>query len=315
MNLAGDIGGTNARFALWDAGRVREHRLPVAGLTADELLDAAMRALDPPRIANVCLAVAGPVLAGEARLTNVDMTFSGAAVQARTGAREVALVNDIVAMGAAVAAGLCDGAERLGGRAAEGGDAVRAVVAAGTGLGMGLVMPDGRCLPSEGGHVRVAPADAFERELVTFTETTLEEARGVVAWEHYLSGRGLVNLYRAVSHVWGMEPAAHTPEEVTRRGLEVADPICHTTLETWAGMLGTAAGGLAVTAMALGGVWLAGTIPRTLAPVLRERVFRRRFEEAAWAADFLADVPVHLLADDDIGLKGAAAIAARLPRS
>ena len=172
------------------------------------------------------------------------------------------------------------------------------------------IIADGRCLPSEGGHVRVAPAGAFERELVAYTEATLEEAQGVVAWEHYLSGRGLVNLYQAVCHVWDMPPADLSPEEIVARGLEVTDPTCHTTIETWAGMLGTAAGTLAVTTMSLGGVWLAGAVPRALKPILADRTFRRSFEAAAWAADFLPAIPVHLIEDDYAGLMGAGLIAA-----
>ena len=315
MNLAGDVGGTHARMGLFDGPNcVQRTTLDMAKLqSGEELTAAALEALGCTEVERACLAVAGPVLADEARLTNHGMSFSAAALRDVLGTREVVLVNDLVAMGTAVAHGLADDAERLGGLAAP-PDATRCVIAAGTGLGMGIIV-GGRCLPSEGGHVRVAPAGAFERELMAYTEATLEEARGVVAWEHYLSGRGLVNLYQAVCHVWDMPPADLSPEEIVARGLEVADPTCHTTIETWVGMLGTAAGSLAVTTMALGGVWLAGAVPRALKPMLADRIFRRSFDAAAWAADFLPAVPVHLIEDDDAGLMGAGLIAAGLDQA
>ena len=311
MNLAGDVGGTHARMGLFDGRRcVQRATLDMAKLqSGDELTKAALKALGHSQVERACLAVAGPVLADEAHLTNHSMSFSRAKLRDVLDTHQVVLVNDLVAMGTAVAHGLADDAERFGGNVPTPPDATRCVIAAGTGLGMGIIV-DGRCLPSEGGHVRVAPAGAFERELVAYTEATLEEAQGVVAWEHYLSGRGLVNLYQAVCHVWDMPPADLSPEEIAARGLEVTDPTCHTTIETWAGMLAAAAASLAITTMALGGVWLAGAVPRALKPILADRTFRRSFEAAAWAADFLPNIPVHLIEDDDAGLMGAGLIAA-----
>ena len=273
-----------------------------------ELVEAALAGFDHPPLERACLAVAGPVLGDEAHLTNHGTAFSRVSLQERLGIPDIELVNDLVALGTAVARGLVDDAEQLGTNLRAPTGATRCVVAAGTGLGMGIIV-DGKCLPSEGGHARVAPSGAFERELIAYTEATLEEAQGIVAWEHYLSGRGLVNLHRAVCHVWGIEPTELAPEEVASRGLEMADPTCHTTIETWAGMLATAASTLAVTTMSLGGVWLAGAVPKALAPMLKDRTFRRTFEASAWAADFLPTIPVHLIKDDNAGLLGAATLA------
>ena len=313
MNLAGDIGGTHARFGLFDEGKCQQlltldmaqqgHGTSAGG----DLVEAALVEFGRPSLDRLCLAVAGPVLGDEARLTNHPMAFSRTNLRERVGVKEVLLVNDLVALGTAVANGHADNSVRLSGNDPNEPNATRCVLGAGTGLGM-CVIVDGQCLPSEGGHARVAPAGAFERELIAYTEATLEEARGVVAWEHYLSGRGLVNLHRAVCHVWDI-PAAHlAPEEIVARGLEVTDPTCHAAIETWASMLATAAGSLAVTCMALGGVWLAGAVPRAIKPTLSDRPFCRSFETAAWAADFLPTIPVHLIEADDAGLIGASMI-------
>ena len=304
--LVGDIGGTNARLARYSADARNDMvELPTAGYSRDtDLLGDALTALSGSAFDACCLAVAGPVFGDRARLTNGDIAFSRTTVGAAVGVRRVELVNDMVALGTAVAELPADRFERLGGRA---GDGAKGVIAAGTGLGMGIVA-DGRCLASEGGHARVAPVGPFERELVEVTE---RESGGAVAWEHYLSGRGVVALYRAVSAVWGAKPQALSAEQIIELGADGADPVCHTTAETWSGMLATAAGGLAVTALTLGGIYLAGSVAVAMAALLREPLFRRRFEDAAWAADFLVDVPTYLIADPYAGLDGAAIIAAK----
>lgn len=314
--LVGDIGGTNARFGSYaDGGRIGLVELPTADYAnGDDLLADALATLAHEAVEACCLAIAGPVLGEEARLTNADIGFSRRATAHLLGTDRVELVNDIVALGCAVALGqavaeLAD--TRLELLSGELGTGTLGVIAAGTGLGMGIVV-DGECLPSEGGHARVAPVGAFERELLAVSESEIDEHGGIVAWEHYLSGRGIEALHRAVGTVWGAKPEPLAAEEITRRGLGMSDPICHTTLETWVGLLATAAGGLAVTALTLGGVYLAGSIPLALAEMLRAPLFRRRFEDAAWAADFFQHIPIYLVADPHIGLDGAHIIAEKV---
>lgn len=307
MILAGDIGGTNARFGCYaDGERVGFAELDAEAYpNGEDLLAAALAELPAGTIDACCLAVAGPVFGDEAKLTNVEIAFTRRGIEAVTGASAVALVNDMVALGSAVS-GL--GAERFELLSGKPGEGVKCVLAAGTGLGM-VVVADGKCLPSEGGHARIAPVGAFERELVSFSESEVDHHGGVLAWEHYLSGRGVEALYRAVCAVWGTKGESLDGEEITRRGLALEDPVCHTTVETWAGMLATSAGGLAVTSLSLGGVYLGGSIPVAIAEFLRGGLFRRRFEDSAWAADYLKHVPIYLIADPLAGLEGAHLIA------
>ena len=368
VHLAGDIGGTNARFATYvDGTRTGSVDLSTPQYeNARDMLADAVAALPRGAVDACCLAVAGPVFGTEAKLTNAGIAFSETVVANTTGSVRTVLVNDMVALGTAIAElpasrferlsgreepsagerdglapsmaqaprGACDrGARSMEGRCGLGPEAARhkrrarvpsgceapdrlwgarkqatrGVLAAGTGLGMGIVV-DGRCLPSEGGHARVAPAGDLERELVAVTE---RECREPVSWEHYLSGRGLVALYRAVNAVWGAKAKWTTPETIIEHGGDGADPVCDTTLEAWAGLLATAAGGLAVTALTLGGVYLAGGVAVAVQDRLRTPLFRRRFEGAAWSADYLSDLPVYLVADPHTALDGAAAIAAR----
>lgn len=311
--LAGDVGGTQARFASYANGKQTGLSLLDTAdfASAGDLLAAAVRALAiGTAVDAACVAVAGPVQNGKARLTNGHLEFSRAGVAERLSVGTVALVNDMVALGAAVSASPDHSFERLGGEPATG---TKGLVAAGTGLGMGIVVGD-ECLPSEGGHARVAPAGAFERELLAFSESEVDEHGGAVAWEHWLSGRGLVALYRAVCAVWGARPESLSARDVTRRGQDGGDPVCHTTVETWSGLLATAAGGLATTALTFGGVYLTGSLCLAMADMIRGALFRRRFEDAAWAADYLAAIPIYLVEDPHAGVLGASVVAERMLR-
>lgn len=314
--LAADIGGTVARFGRYAGGqRLATTELDTRSFdTPAALFQAATKELPGTAPSAVGLAVAGPVFEGSARLTNGQLAFHRQEIARAFATRQVALVNDIVALGAAVEGLPAAGFKLLSGEpnaAGASGSGTKGIVAAGTGLGMGLVV-DGRCLPSEGGHARVAPASAFERELLAATENQAD-APPVVTWEHYLSGRGVELLYRAVCAVWGSAPAALGAKEITRRALAVdGDPVCHTTMETWAGLLATAAGTLAVTGMTLGGVYLGGSVSLAVAELLQAARFRQRFETAAWAADFLKAMPLYLVVDPLAGLDGAALLASSI---
>lgn len=318
MILAGDVGGTHARFALYEGDeRVGEPVVLETGSYGSDVdvFQAALACFGTPSLTTGCIAVAGPVVSGVALLTNVNLRFTQSNFTKYADAG-ITLVNDIVAFGGGVL-NAKDQNRVIGERCFEPSQHVAnatdtsALVAAGTGLGVGHLI-DGRPRPSEGGHARFTPTDAFERELVTFTETdaaAFPKGFGPVCWEHYLSGRGVKNLYRAVCHVWGVKAEAYTAEEITARGVDVIDPICHTTVETFAGMLATVCGSLAVTTFATGGVYLAGSVVRAVRPMLEDRVFQRRFEDAAWEAEFLNGIPVYVVEDDLIGLEGAAFIA------
>lgn len=311
--LAGDIGATNARFGCYEGGDlVGAVKLATPdSASADALLADAVGAL--PRTPRgsfdaCCLAVAGPVFAKDgdetARLTNAGLAFSRRGVAAAAQAEKALLVNDMVAIGTAVDQLPRERFEALREVPRTKPDGLKGVLAAGTGLGMSVVV-DGRCLASEGGHACVAPVAAFERELVAFTESEHAAEGGVVTWEHYLSGSGVATLHRAVCAVWGAPAPTLEAREVVRRGLDGNDPVCETTVHTWVGMFATVAAGLAVTALTFGGVYLAGSVAAALAPALREAHFQRRFREGAGAAELLADIPLFLTADARIGVEGA----------
>ena len=299
-----DVGATQTRAVVVEQGR-QFARAPLATADYPTALALLQAALGETRPEAVCVAVAGPVIGGAARLTNGRLAFDEAALHGALAVPALAVVNDLVAI--ATEASRLDGSrlKSLGGALTAG---PRAVLAPGSGLGMALIDAAGHVTPSEGGHAPLAPADALERELLG----TLADSLGYVAWESVLSGPGLVHLYRAMCQVWGSTPEDLTAAQVAERGTTVADPVCHQTLETWCAMLGNAAGSLCVTACATGGVYLGGGIPPRIADFIAASGFRRRFEERGAMTDYVRGVATAIIMDETTGAAGAARLATRL---
>ena len=155
-------------------------------------------------------------------------------------------------------------------------------------------------LPSEGGHGDLAPGSYLEAELWS----VLAQTHAHVSWETVLSGPGIVNLYQAMSSVWGMEAAPTSAEEIVQQGLS-AEPLCHQTLETFAGLLGGAAGNLALTVGARGGVYISGGIAPQLVGMLPASPLRRRFDERGDLSDYARAIPLFVVMDEHPGLLGA----------
>ncbi len=306
--LVADIGATHARFALAREGVLTGEKavLPTRDQTrAEELMRAALAQLGVDSVSAACFAVAGPVSDGQVEVTNGGLRFDEVALSGALAA-PVRLVNDFYALAMAV-----PGFKRLevvGGDPERGASRqVKAVLGPGSGLGMSVLLPDGaagwRVLPSEGGHADLAPGNPLEQELLN----VLQSRHDGVCWETVLSGPGLATLHQAVADLWGTPADPLPPEEISRLGASVEDPLCHQTLELFFALLGSAAGNLALTVCAHGGVYIGGGIVPGLAEFARTSPLRRRFEERVELAELVADIPIFLILDDDPGLMGAAA--------
>lgn len=312
-DLVADIGGTNARFALADADGVLHHvlRLPTAAYPtlADAVQDYRRQVGMGEAIAAACLAVAGPVANGRATLTNAHWQFDEAELVALLGV-PARLVNDFQAQAAALGVLAVDDLEQIGPvRPAAG---VRFVLGPGTGLGGAAWLPDGargRVVPTEIGHVDIAPGDALEMELLGVMSTRIAR----VTWEHVFSGGGLVNLHAAMGQLWGASAdalLALRPQEVVALARDAQDPVAMHTLEIFANWLGGLAGNLALTFLPRGGVFLTGSIAEQLSDVLAGGGFRRRFEGRAPLDELVRGIATARIRDLDHGLRGAAVLAA-----
>ncbi len=305
--LVADIGGTHARLALADARfALSDVRVYASAdfVSGARLVQQYRDETGVAKLDGACVAIAGPVGDGRGKLTNGDMVCDAREIVATLSCQRALVVNDFIAVGHALPL-LPAASLKTIGRELE-GTGTLAAIGPGTGLGMGFVVPDGqrwRVLPSEGGHGNLAASDPLELEVLGHLLRRFD----VVSWETVLSGPGLVNLYGAVCEVWGCEPEVDDAAEISARALNAADPVCHQTLEMFCNVLGTAAGVLALTVCATGGVYLAGGILPRLHTFLAASQFRRRFEARGLSSDYVRAIPTRLIVAPDTGLLGAAA--------
>lgn len=307
-DLVADIGGTNARFALIDANRqpYAEQILPCAAfpdLTA--AAQAYLAAVGEPRPTQAAIAVATPISGDWIQFTNSNWSFSTEAVGRALDLERLLILNDFTAL--ALALPLLNPDER---RAVGGGTAVEeapiGLLGPGTGLGVsGLVWSGERWIPlqSEGGHVTFSPVDQREWAVAQI----IQRRFGHASPERLLSGPGLVNLYTALAEVEGWSAEALDPAAITNRALAGSCSHCRDVLEIFCGALGTAAGNLAITLGAQGGVYIGGGIAPRLGEFFDRSPFRARFEAKGRFSNYLAAVPTWVITAANPALRGVAA--------
>lgn len=309
-SLLADIGGTHARFALAHDGVPGE---PVVVVTADfadlsAALDHALAALGAPRLDGAAVCAAGPPADGVIHLTNCPWQVSAAAIARRVGAGPVVLVNDYTALAAALTALAPAQLRAVGGGSAD-PLSPRAVIGAGTGLGVSACVPApaGEVhLCGEGGHVSLAAASAEEDRILA----RLRKRFGHVSAERVLSGDGLTNLYRA------MHPGAPPPPrgEAVAASAAAGDLRARACVSQFCAWLGAVAGDLALTFGARGGVYLGGGIVPGWGPLFDAGAFRDRFEAKGRYRGYLSAIPVWIITAPHPAFVGLARLlAARLP--
>lgn len=304
--LLGDVGGTNARLALYADGRlgqitrfeVADHPDPVALFRQFIKTEAGNE-----HPGQAVFAVAGPIAddGRSVQITNAPWLLSADGIEAALGLPRVRLVNDF----AAIAWSL----PRLGeadlmqvGPGAPIPGANRTVLGPGTGLGVAhLVTVDGRpsVIATEGGHATMAPADPYESAILDHVRSRF----GHVSGERVLAGEGLVNLHHAVTTLAGNAPHAGTAGQVTAHAASGCVD-CRKALELFLSMLGNFAGSLALILDARGGVFIAGGIVPRIADQLAASPFRARFEAKGRHSGRMRQVPTYLIRKQDVAFDG-----------
>lgn len=307
LSLVADIGGTYSRVALAGDGRVleasiRRYRNAEEPGLPDVLQSYVAETGARPEAA--CLALAGPVRGGAGKLTNLDWAIDLPGLRRSTGARRVALLNDLEAQGHALEA-LPPGAVReLRQGAPAPSDAARLVLEMGTGFNIAAVHmgPGGRCVAaSESGHT----------SLPCFSESDLDLARHLsggsprASVEQALSGPGLERLHGWLTTRAGTPHAASGPEIMA--GAAAGEPAALETLRLFLRLLGTVAGDLALITLPFGGIYLTGGVGRAVAPHLPGFGFAEAFADKGRFAGLMADFPIFVIEDDAAALTGCAA--------
>lgn len=311
--LVGDVGGTNARFALARMvdGRPRlEHFESFPAETHPTFLDGVKAYLDgcPVKPTGGVIAVAGPVTDGAIDLTNSPWRVSEGELQT-LGLNPIRLINDFEALAWGAPIVPEDELASLGGPAQGDPHAAIALVGPGTGFGVSALARDahGRemALPSEGGHACFAPGDEVEDEVLRILRRRYDR----VSIERLICGPGLLNLHRALAEIDGRETHIDDPAQITAQALEDPTSPCGATLARFCAMLGAVAGDIALTTGARGGIYIAGGIAPRILPFIQASPFRRRFERKGRFQDYMAAIPTKVILHKHAALLGAARVA------
>lgn len=306
--LVGDIGGTNCRLALVQNGRIlRESISTYADATHPTLIEAILAYLrdQGAEINAACLAIAGPVNGDLIKFTNNTWQFSIEQTRRDLHLTSLKILNDFEAIALALPHLDEEQLQQFGGTAPQ-RDKSKVVIGPGTGYGAAKLIQHENsfiALPSEGGHVSIAPSSKRELALCAWMlQHNLQITR-----EQLLSGPGLEHIYRGVCSIDGKVADTLTAADIQTRAVDASDSSCVAALNMFCEWLGTAARDQALDALAQGGVYIAGGIVKRFIPFLRASGFRRRFEASDTMRALLEPIPVYVVTDDFPGLTGAAA--------
>ncbi|MGD2187757.1 MAG: glucokinase [Desulfobacterales bacterium] len=316
--LAGDIGGTKTNLGLFVPGKARPKARVIATFpsSSSDSLEAIIEQMlerYPAKIKVACFGIAGPVINGESRTTNLPWVVSEKKLKRRFGWQQVRLINDLGATVLAIPLLYHREVKALNGVRLRKGQNI-GLVAPGTGLGQALlVFSEGRYRPvaSEGGHAGFAPSDESETDLWHY----LHARFGHVSAERVLSGQGLVNIYNWLKSLGTFAEApdirkamriSDAARVITENAIAGDDGLCREALQRFCRIFGSVAGNLALTGMTTGGIFLGGGIPPKILPALQGEHFMATFNAKGRFKTFMQRIPVRVILNDRAALMGAA---------
>ncbi len=302
--LLGDIGATNARFALLSNGNlnaISTYEVAKFGQFTDVLTIFLKEHSRQAQIDQALLAIAGPVKGERVALTNCSWEIDIRELQTRFGLK-VRIVNDFEAVALSLPVLTSTDLARMGDGRPEAG-APMAVLGPGSGLGVAcLADPSEKrvVIASEGGHATVAPTCEQEDRIVHYLRKRFDH----VSAERVISGSGLENIYQAIAALEGLEIPRRNAAQITKNALSGDCQLCRRSLHAFCAFLGSFAGNVALTLGARGGVYIAGGIsPRILDFLLRSE-FRKRFEAKGRFQGYLEAIPSYVITHPAAALVG-----------
>ena len=307
--LLGDIGATNARLGLFKDGALG----PVEWMAAAEYgqffdaVEAFLVKRGRPAVTGAMLAVAGPVEANRARMTNRGWVIDGAELCAQFRLRRARILNDFEATAWSLPHLEPEDLHRIGAGSAV-PDTPMAVLGPGSGLGVACYVPGaqgGIVLASEGGHADLPGSSEREDRVIQH----LRARFGRVSCERAVSGPGLENLYDAIAAIGGQKLPQRDAAAITSAGLEGSCPISRAALDMFCALLGAVTGNIALTYGARGGVFIAGGIAPRILAYLERSEFRARFEDKGRMRPYLAAIPTSVIVHPDATFVGLQALA------
>ncbi len=316
--LAGDIGGTKTRLAVFEVQGTHLETVTERSYVSSSYggLDDIVRDFlgsEGNNCRQACFGIAGPVQGGRAEATNLPWIIEEQAMAALFGFERIALINDLEANAWGIDALSEDDFCTLN---AGNPDAMgnACIISAGTGLGeAGLYWDGQRHWPfaCEGGHATFSPSNDLEIALLEY----LRERFGHASWERVVSGKGLVNIHEFLLTHRGVTAPSWLREEmsagdpaaaISRAAMDDRDSLCGEVLDLFIHLYGVEAGNHALKIMATGGVYLGGGIAPKNLERFKGSLFMRGFLDKGRMQPLLEAMPVKVILNDRTALYGPA---------
>ena len=324
MLIAGDIGGTKTDLAIFssEAGPLvplAQTRVPSADFASLQMIVREFLAKERKPVDRACFAVAGPVIGGRVKTTNLPWVIEESALarELNLNRQSVHLMNDLEAIAHAVPILRPSDVETINSGEPVPKGAI-GVIAPGTGLGESFLTWDGSgYLPhsSEGGHADFAPTDRRQIGLLEYMLKKFDH----VSFEHVCSGIGIPNIYDYLREVEQIQQEPEVTARIDAAGDRTAvivahalggdanrSKLCAATLDMFVSILAAEAANVAVKVLATGGIYVAGGVAVHTLAALKQPAFMDSFKRKGRFAELMARIPIHVVVSP-AGLAGAAA--------
>ena len=306
--MVGDIGGTNARFALVAPGKSELMSIKTLQCTKFETVQEAIKSylssINDAEIVSACIASAGTTHLDVFKPANNDWVINKSNVSSALNDIQVNWINDFSAQALATTTLKSNDVIVINQGAVQ-PERVRLVIGPGTGLGTcGLINSSSGWvpLPAQGGHSDFAPNSSLEIEIWTL----LQKQFGHVAVERILSGPGIVNLYKALCQINEKEVLFNSPSEITSAAIKVnPDSISKETLHLFCRIFGSVTGSIALSTGCLGGIYITSDLVRNFLEFFIDSDFLKSFEDKGRLKYYMTDIPIFISKKENMGLIGS----------
>lgn len=305
--LVTDIGGTNARFALYDLTTNKLSAITKVLISKDDDLLVLIKTYLANQSISVdmaCIAIACPIDDTDmVNMTNNNLSFSRSALIKALNLKQLEVINDFTAVSTSIPQLTDKDLVKIGGDNADLNYPI-AIYGAGTGLGVSHLIKVNQhwiSLSGEGGHTELPMTNEKEDRLLA----ELRKKFGRVSSERFLSGNGIVNIYQALLNINNQPIEEITPDVIVKKALSNSCPLCLETLTYFCTFMGRFGGNLALTLNTQGGVYIAGGIVPRFIEFFKSSPFRHAFENKGRMSYLVKKIPVYVITHEDPGLLGA----------
>ena len=306
--MVGDIGGTNARFALVAPGKSKLMSIKTLQCTkfetVQEAINSYISSINDAEIVSACIASAGTTHLDVFKPANNDWVINKSNVSSALNNIQVNWINDFSAQALATTT-LKSNDVIVINKGIIQPERVRLVIGPGTGLGTcGLINSSNGWvpLPAQGGHSDFAPNSSLEIEIWTL----LQKQFGHVAVERILSGPGIVNLYKALCQINEKEVLFNSPSEITSAAIKVnPDSMSKETLHLFCRIFGSVTGSIALSTGCLGGIYITSDLVRNFLDFFIDSDFLKSFEDKGRLKYYMTDIPIFISKKENMGLIGS----------